>query len=107
VPGWGKLVAGAVLGAVGAVYATNEEFRKVLPERARDLPIAVQRRFEAARAAAREAYARRRAEIIRELEAPRAAAQGATSMNSQVAQERAEEVREPDGGGNRFGARQR
>ena len=107
-PGWGKLVAGAVLGAMGAVYATNEEFRKVLPERARDLPIAVQRRFEAARAAAREASARRRAEIIHELEAPRAAPQGASSVNSQVAAERAvptEEARESDGGGNRFGIR--
>ena len=68
-PGWGKLVAGVVLGAAGALYATNEEFRKVLPGRARDLPVAVQRRFEAAIAAAREASARRRAEILRELEA--------------------------------------
>jgi hypothetical protein len=68
-PGWGKLVGGAVLGAVGALYATNEEFRRQLPERARDLPLAVQRRFAAARAAAREASERRRAEILRELEA--------------------------------------
>lgn len=67
-PGWGKLVAGAVIGAAGALYATNEEFRKALPEKARDLPLAVQRRFEAARAAAREASANRRAEILRELE---------------------------------------
>lgn len=67
-PGWGKLVAGAVLGAAGALYATNEEFRKALPERARDLPLAVQRRFEAARSAAREASEMRRAEILRELE---------------------------------------
>lgn len=67
-PGWGKLVGGAVLGAVGALYATNEEFRRQLPERARDLPLAVQRRFAAARAAAREASERRRAEILRELE---------------------------------------
>ncbi len=67
-PGWGKLVAGAVLGAVGALYATNEEFRKQLPEKARDLPEAVRRRFEAAAAAAREASAIRRAEILRELE---------------------------------------
>jgi hypothetical protein len=69
VPGWGKLIAGAVFGAAGALYATNEEFRKVLPEKARDLPIAVRRRFEAATAAAREASALRRAEILRELEA--------------------------------------
>jgi hypothetical protein len=69
VPGWGKLVAGVVLGAAGALYATNEEFRKALPGRAGDLPVAVQRRFEAAVAAAREASVRRRAEILRELEA--------------------------------------
>ena len=67
-PGWGKLVAGAVLGAAGALYMTNEEFRKALPGKARDLPVAVQGRFEAAIAAAREASARRRAEILRELE---------------------------------------
>ena len=67
--GWGKLIAGAVLGAAGTLYATNEEFRKALPERARDLPVAVRRRFEAAAAAAREASALRRAEILRELEA--------------------------------------
>ncbi len=68
-PGWGKLVAGAVLGAAGALYATNEELRKQLPQTARDLPLAVRRRFETATAAAREASARRRAEILRELEA--------------------------------------
>ena len=67
--GWGKLVAGAVLGAAGALYATNEELRKQLPKTARDLPVAVRRRFEAATAAAREASARRRTEILRELEA--------------------------------------
>jgi hypothetical protein len=69
VPGWGKLVAGALIGAAGALYATNEELRKQLPRTARDLPITVRRRFEAAAAAAREASARRRAEILRELEA--------------------------------------
>jgi hypothetical protein len=69
VPGWGKLVAGAVLGAAGVLYATNEELRKQLPKGARDLPVAVRRRFEAATAAGREASARRRAEILRELEA--------------------------------------
>ena len=68
-PGWGKLVAGAVLGAAGTLYATNEELRKQLPQTARDLPLAVRRRFETATAAAREASARRRAEILRELEA--------------------------------------
>ena len=68
-PGWGKLVAGVVLGAAGTLYATNEEFRRALPGRVRDLPVAVQRRFEAAVTAAREASVRRRAEILRELEA--------------------------------------
>lgn len=68
-PGWGKLVAGVVLGATGALYATNEEFRKALPGRARELPVAVRRRFEAAAAAAREASELRRAEILRDLEA--------------------------------------
>lgn len=67
-PGWGKLVAGAVIGAAGALYATNEEFRKQLPGRALELPGAVRRRFETATAAAREASARRRAEILHELE---------------------------------------
>lgn len=66
-PGWGKLVVGTVLGAAGALYATNEEFRKALPEKARDLPLAVRRRFETARSAAREASESRRAEILREL----------------------------------------
>ena len=68
-PGWGKLVAGAVLGAAGTLYATNEELRKQLPQTARDLPLAVRRRFERATTAAREASAQRRAEILRELEA--------------------------------------
>ena len=67
--GWGKLVAGAVVGAAGALYATNEEFRRALPERARELPVAAQRRFRASVAAAREASALRRAEILRDLEA--------------------------------------
>jgi hypothetical protein len=69
VRGWGKLVAGAVIGAAGALYATNEEFRRALPERARELPVAAQRRFRASVAAAREASALRRAEILRDLEA--------------------------------------
>jgi hypothetical protein len=51
------------------LYATNEELRKQLPQTARDLPLAVRRRFETATAAAREASARRRAEILHELEA--------------------------------------
>jgi hypothetical protein len=73
VPGWGKLVAGAVIGAAGALYATNEDLRRQLPGRARDLPVVVRRRFDAAVAAARDASASRRAEILRELEAPREA----------------------------------
>lgn len=68
-PGWGKLVAGALIGAAGALYATNEDLRKQLPRTARDLPLAVRRRFEAAATAAREASAGRRAEILRELQA--------------------------------------
>lgn len=34
--GWGKLVAGAILEADGALSAANEEVRGQLPERARD-----------------------------------------------------------------------
>jgi hypothetical protein len=67
--GWGRIVIGAALGAVGTLYATNEEFRKRLPEGARELPVEVRRRLAAAREAAREAAATRRAEILRELEA--------------------------------------
>jgi hypothetical protein len=69
VAGWGRIVIGAALGAVGTLYATNEEFRKRLPEGARELPTEVRRRLAAAREAAREASATRRAEILRELEA--------------------------------------
>jgi hypothetical protein len=68
--GWGKLVAGALIGAAGTLYATNEELRKQLPRAARDLPVAVRRRFEAARTAGQEASARRRAEILRDLKPP-------------------------------------
>lgn len=66
--GWGKLVAGAVIGVVGTVYATNEEFRRQLPEKARDLPPILRKRFATAVVAAREASARRRAEILQDLE---------------------------------------
>ena len=66
--GWGKLVAGAVIGVVGTVYATNDEFRKQLPEKARNLPPVVRKRFASAVVAAREASARRRAEILEDLE---------------------------------------
>ena len=80
--GWGKLVAGAVIGAAGALYATNEELRKQLPGAARDLPNAVRRRFEAATAAGREAAALRRAEILKELEAHGADQAGRRSLNT-------------------------
>ncbi len=67
--GWGKIVAGVVLGVAGTVYATNEEVRKRLPRSARDLPDNVRHRFENAVSAAREASTRRREEILRDLEA--------------------------------------
>lgn len=67
--GWGKIVAGVVIGVAGTVYATNEELRKRLPKDARDLPENVRRRFESAVSAAREASSRRREEILRDLEA--------------------------------------
>jgi cation transport regulator ChaB len=69
VEGWGKIVAGVVLGVAGTVYATNEEVRKRLPKAARDLPESVRHRFESAVSAAREASTRRREEILRDLEA--------------------------------------
>jgi hypothetical protein len=69
VEGWGKIVAGVVLGVAGTVYATNEEVRKRLPKAARDFPESVRHRFETAVSAAREASTRRREEILRDLEA--------------------------------------
>jgi uncharacterized membrane protein YccC len=68
VEGWGKIVAGVVIGVAGTVYATNEELRKHLPKTARDLPDNVRRRFESAVSAAREASSSRREEILRDLE---------------------------------------
>jgi hypothetical protein len=68
VEGWGKIVAGVVIGVAGTVYATNEELRKQLPRGARDLPENVRRRFERAVSAAREASSSRREEILRDLE---------------------------------------
>ncbi len=67
-PGWGRVVAGVVLGVAGTVYATNKEVRKNLPKAARDLPENVRRRYQNAVSAAREASDRRREEILRELE---------------------------------------
>lgn len=66
--GWGKVVAGVVLGVAGTVYATNEDLRKRLPKGARDLPDNVRRRFDSAVSAAREASSRRREEILRDLQ---------------------------------------
>ena len=65
---WAKVVAGVVVGVAGTIYATNEEARKNLPKSARDLPRNVRRRYEDARAAAREASSRRRREILEDLE---------------------------------------
>jgi hypothetical protein len=68
VEGWGKIVAGVVIGVTGTVYATNESLRKQLPQAARDLPDNVRQRFESAVSAAREASSKRREEILRDLE---------------------------------------
>ena len=65
---WGRVVAGVVIGVAGTIYATNEEARKSLPKAARDLPDNVRRRYRSAVAAAREASARRREEILHDLE---------------------------------------
>jgi cation transport regulator ChaB len=78
VEGWGKIVAGVVIGVAGTVYATNEEVRKRLPKSARDIPDNVRHRFETAVSAAREASTRRREEILRDLEAHEAHADRAT-----------------------------
>lgn len=67
--GWGKILAGVVLGVAGTVYATNEEVRRRLPNSARDFPDNVRQRFEAAVSAAREASTKRREEILRDLAA--------------------------------------
>ena len=65
---WGRVVAGVVIGVAGTIYATNEDVRKNLPKTARDLPDNVRRRYKNAVSAAREASARRREEILRDLE---------------------------------------
>ncbi len=75
--GWGKLVAGALIGVAGTVYATNEVLRKHLPRAARDLPVTVRHRFRSAVSAAREASSSRREEILRELEEHEAAERAA------------------------------
>ena len=65
---WGRVVAGVMIGVAGTLYATNEDVRKNLPKAARDLPDNVRRRYRSAVAAAREASARRREEILHDLE---------------------------------------
>ena len=67
-PGWGRVVAGVVLGVAGTIYTTNKEVRKNLPKAARDLPENIRRRYQNAVSAAREASDRRREEILRDLE---------------------------------------
>lgn len=66
--GWKKLVAGALIGVAGTVYATDEEARRNLPRAARDLPGNVRRRFKDAVSAGLEASSNRRQEILRDLE---------------------------------------
>jgi hypothetical protein len=68
VASWGRVVAGVVIGVAGTIYATNEDVRKNLPKAARDLPDNVRRRYRRSVAAAREASARRREEILHDLE---------------------------------------
>ena len=65
---WGRVVTGVVIGVAGTIYATNEDVRKNLPKAARDLPDNLRRRYRSAVAAAREASARRREEILHDLE---------------------------------------
>ena len=65
---WGRVVAGVVIGVAGTIYATNEDVRKKLPAVARDLPDNVRGRYKRAVTAAREASARRREEILQDLE---------------------------------------
>jgi hypothetical protein len=57
-----------VIGVAGTIYATNEDVRKRLPKAARDLPENVRRRYKRAVSAGREASARRRQEILHDLE---------------------------------------
>ncbi|HWS82381.1 MAG: hypothetical protein M3Y38_04745 [Actinomycetota bacterium] len=66
--GWGRVVAGVVIGVAGTIYATNEDVRKNLPKAARDLPDNVRRRYRSAVVAAREASTKRREEILHDLE---------------------------------------
>ena len=65
---WRRVMAGVVIGVAGTIYATNEDLRKNLPKAARDLPDNVRRRYKRSVSAAREASARRREEIVHDLE---------------------------------------
>ena len=90
--GWGKIVAGVVLGVAGTVYATNEEVRKRLPSSARDLPDNIRQRFENAVSAAREASTRRREETLRDRAEPEACQDGvARQAREEAVVTRAEE----------------
>ncbi len=66
--GWGRVVAGVVIGVAGTIYATNEDVRKKLPKAARELPDNVRRRYRSAVVAARQASAERRENILHDLE---------------------------------------
>jgi hypothetical protein len=105
VEGWGKIVAGVVLGVAGTVYATNEEVRKRLPKSARDFPENVRHRFETAVSAAREASRRRREEILRDLEEHEAHAdritrsEGPAANIKDASDERDDEIAEKTEGG--------
>jgi uncharacterized membrane protein YccC len=87
VAGWGRVVAGVVLGVAGTVYATNEEVRKNFPKAVRDLPENVRRRYQSAVSAAREASNRRREEILRDLEAHGGANQASRGVKPDSAAE--------------------
>src|SRR5215211_6193000 len=91
--GWGKVVAGVVIGIAGTVYATNEDLRKRLPRNARDLPANVRRRFERAVSAAREASVKRREEVLHDLEAHGGGAHAARGVKPVPGEER--ETNEP------------
>jgi hypothetical protein len=68
VASWGRVAAGVVIGVAATIYATNEDVRKNLPRAARDLPDNVRNRYKRAVSAGREASARRREEILHDLE---------------------------------------
>ncbi len=95
--GWGKIVAGVVLGVAGTVYATNESLRKQLPKTARDLPNNVRQRFESAVSAAREASSQRREEILRDLERHDAAHAARPSAPDEPQQAPVESIAAADG----------